>query len=55
MIRKSKLCIIFFTGETKKEALKNFQNNDVDEYVCPAKIVQECENYHIVLSKIDTK
>ncbi|MDO8508260.1 MAG: 6-phosphogluconolactonase [Nanoarchaeota archaeon] len=46
-IQKSKTVILLFLGESKSQALKDFQNPKLSIIDCPAKLVQSVEDSHI--------
>lgn len=48
MILKSKVVILLFIGESKKQAYKKFLDEDNDFYSCPAKLVKDVENLFVI-------
>ena len=54
MILRSKIGIVLFYGEIKKEAYLNFLNKELDYTICPAKLVSEIpESYVITNLKLE--
>ena len=47
LIKKSAHAILLFFGEGKKEALKNYLDENKTEFESPNKIVNECENKYV--------
>ena len=48
MILRSKIGIVLFYGEIKKEAYLNFLNKKLDYTYCPAKLISEISESHII-------
>jgi len=48
LIQTARAAFVFFVGESKQEAYRNFMDDGVDWWDCPAKILREVEELYIV-------